>query len=506
MNEEGIDDLDDLNDEIDINVDSISVDSKKKEEKTKEEKNDENGKAEISNQENNKIDKENKVEEKIEKESNGEEEDYGGFEDPNLQSKEGSFRQNNGPQNEQELKEQKENDTNKTSNEKNKKEEIDDNYIDKILSEPDLKKEPQLKKATSHNNNNSENCLSKKNSKCVSDANSHSESQSNSKLDFSEAGYYILKTELENILAKDTFSTPEEISRQNEEMIFYLKKLNDTLTLLVNNSTSQIENIKPVITQDEQKKKMVDVYKREYLRLETRLKQLTDPVYEENLTKNLSSLNLEIAKIENENKNLRISQKQSEIMIDRQSQNVNRAEVELKRLQMDYDNIINQQNLVTEKINKTKITIKDNDAKIKQLNEWQEKLEKIAKEMYDIKEYENVQVEEEKERTLNDKKNALLKKYEVYQKVLKTNNKKYEIEIAKNEKIIFGLEKQKSEMLQKYKGVTGEDYYKANSRKNEKSKSNSKSNLLNVNNPQGNGDNVSFGFGDDEKEQKYEKK
>lgn len=173
---------------------------------------------------------------------------------------------------------------------------------------------------------------------------------------------------------------------------------------------------------------------------------------------------------------------------------------------MDYDNIMYQQNIITEKINKTKTTIKDNDAKIKQLNEWQEKLEKIAKEMYDIKEYENVQVEEEKERTLNEKKNSLLKKYEVYQKVLKTNNKKYEIEIAKNEKIIFGLEKQKSEMLQKYKGVTGEDYYKTNSSNNEKSKSNCKSNLLNVNNPQGNGDNVSFGFGDDEKEQKNEKK
>ena len=126
--------------------------------------------------------------------------------------------------------------------------------------------------------------------------------------------------------------------------------------------------------------------------------------------------------------------------------------------------------------------------------------------MYDIKEYENVQLEEEKEKTLNDKKNALLKKYEVYQKVLKTNNKKYEIEIAKNEKIIFGLEKHKSEMLQKYKGITGEDYYKINSRNNEQSVYNHKSNLLGVNSPQGNGDNVSFGLGDDEKEQKIEKK
>ena len=504
MNEDGIDDLDDLNDEIDINVDSISVDSKKKDTKSKDEKKDNNGNMELSNQENTKVDKDNKVEEK--KESNGEEEeDYGGFEDPNIPSQEGSILQNNGKQNEQDIKKNKLDETNNPPSEKNQKEEIDDNYIDKILSESDLKKEPQLKKKTSHTNK-SEKCLSKKNSKCVSDGNSHSQSQSNSKLDFSEAGYYILKTELENILAKDTFSTPEEISKQNEEMIFYLKKLNDTLTLLVNNSTSQIENIKPVVTQDEQKKKMVDVYKREYLRLETRLKQLTDPVYEENLTKNLNNLNLEIAKIENENKNLRISQKQSEIMIDKQSQNVNRAEVELKRLQMDYDNIISQQNLITEKINKTKITIKDNDAKIKQLNEWQEKLEKIAKEMYDIKEYENVQLEEEKEKTLNDKKNALLKNYEVYQKVLKTNNKKYEIEIAKNEKIIFGLEKHKSEMLQKYKGITGEDYYKTNSRNNEQSVYNHKSNLLGVNNPQGNGDNVSFGLGDDEKEQKIEKK
>ena len=463
MNVDDIDDIDDLNDELDINVDSLSLASKKKDESKDKIKVDE-------------ISKEKKEEE---------DKDYGGFDEGNIQSQEQSLHQTNKESNKELEQKVEESPKEEEKKEEEKKDEpIDDSFLDKIINESKKKQDTITSKKQSE-----EKSISKLSSKHISDVESHGTK------DFSEASYYVLKTELENILAKDTFNSPEEIAKQNEEMIFYLKKLNDTLTLIVNNSTSEIEKVETPLSPDEQKKKLVEVYKREYLRLETRLKQLTDPSYEENLNKSLSNLNLEIAKIENENKTLKISQKQSEILIDRQSQNVNKAEIELKRLQMDYENIINQQKLLSEKINKENNVMKDNDEKIKQLNEWQEKLEKIAKEMYDIKEYENVKDEEEKEKSLNEKKNSLIKKYEVYQKVLKSNNKKYEIEIAKNEKIIFNLEKSKTEVLEKFKKVVGEDYYA--------DKTNNK-NRLNVNNQNNNGDNVSFGLSDNEKDNKKE--
>ena len=283
-----------------------------------------------------------------------------------------------------------------------------------------------------------------------------------SKLEFSEANYYVLKTELETLLAKDTVISLEDISKQNTEMISYLKKLNEILSFIIestqNNNNSRSK--KKLTPQIDQKAKLVDVYKKEYLRLESRVKQLSDPSYEEHLIKTLNNLNTEISKIEKQNKLLQQNQKQNEIKIDKQTQNVTKAEKELKRLQTDYENIINQQTLLEEKVNKNKNIIHLNNSKINELNEWQQKLEKIAKGMYDIQEYENVDLEEEKERQLMEKRNALLKKQEIYKKVLKTNKRKYEIEIAKNERIIFDLEKSKADLLQKYKLVVGKNYYK----------------------------------------------
>ena len=73
--------------------------------------------------------------------------------------------------------------------------------------------------------------------------------------------------------------------------------------------------------------------------------------------------------------------------------------------------------------------IQENYARITQLNEWQQKLEKIAKEMYDIQEYENIQLEEQKEGEIEKIKENLMKKIEIYEKVMKSNKNKYESEI-----------------------------------------------------------------------------
>ena len=282
-----------------------------------------------------------------------------------------------------------------------------------------------------------------------------------SKVEIAEANYYVLKTELEKLLEKDEFDSIEEISNQNEEMINYLSKLSSTLSTLVDNSTKE-KNDK-INNKNEQKEKqenkIIEVYKREYLRLENRLKQLTSPVYKEGLKRELQNLDNEIQKKESQNKKLKAYQRQSELLIEKQSKNLGREQFELKRLKMDLNNINSQKILVMEKIKKNNNIIQENYARITQLNEWQQKLEKIAKEMYDIQEYENIQLEEQKEGEIEKIKENLMKKIEIYEKVMKSNKNKYESEISRNEKTIFNLEQRKLELIQNYRAVIGEEAF-----------------------------------------------
>jgi hypothetical protein len=282
-----------------------------------------------------------------------------------------------------------------------------------------------------------------------------------SKVEIAEANYYVLKTELEKLLEKDEFDSIEEISNQNEEMINYLSKLSSTLSTLVDNSTKEKnDKINNKNAQKEkQENKIIEVYKREYLRLENRLKQLTSPLYKEGLKRELQNLDNEIQKKESQNKKLKAYQRQSELLIEKQSKNLGREQFELKRLKMDLNNINSQKILVMEKIKKNNNIIQENYARITQLNEWQQKLEKIAKEMYDIQEYENIQLEEQKEGEIEKIKENLMKKIEIYEKVMKSNKNKYESEISRNEKTIFNLEQRKLELIQNYRAVIGEEAF-----------------------------------------------
>ena len=363
----------------------------------------------------------------------------------------------------------------------------EDNIIDKLLNSSERNEKKKEENKNNENNNNIDNNNKdqnnndmKKNLIGYEEGNSISTIKTNktpnnnkviiekevinqplSKIEIAEANYYVLKTELEKILEKDEFDSVEEISNQNEEMINYLSKLSTTLSTLVDNSTKEkndkIKNKNE--KKEKQENKIIEVYKREYLRLENRLKQLTSPLYKEGLKRELQNLDNEIQKKESQNKKLKAYQRQSELLIEKQSKNLGREQFELKRLKMDLNNINSQKILVLEKIKKNNNIIQENYARITQLNEWQQKLEKIAKEMYDIQEYENIQLEEEKEGEIEKIKENLMKKIEIYEKVMKSNKNKYESEISRNEKTIFNLEQRKLELIQNYREVIGEEAF-----------------------------------------------
>ena len=63
---------------------------------------------------------------------------------------------------------------------------------------------------------------------------------------------------------------------------------------------------------------------------------------------------------------------------------------------MDYDKTIRENEKLSKKIEEYKNKEIENENKIKQLQEFVDKLHTIAKDMYNITDYENVKIEEKK--------------------------------------------------------------------------------------------------------------
>jgi hypothetical protein len=286
-----------------------------------------------------------------------------------------------------------------------------------------------------------------------------------------EKNYYELKKEIES-LTKETITIDEtsseskieyisKVSKKNLDLIRYLDKMNGIINSLIDSSRVPVRNPnfsrkfhhKPPATVN-QNSKLLDVYKKEFSKLEERLKQISDPKYEENLEETSNDLNNQINFYEQENKKLKLSQKQSEVIFDRHFKNNSVVNNDLKQNNQDYENMKRLNEMVLEKVQKNKLQISENDNRINELNEWHKKLESIAKDMYGIKDYENVKEEEKSEKKIQEKKQNLKKKLEVVEKVINTNKKKYESEISRNEKSIFNLEKSKVELMKMLKEKT----------------------------------------------------
>jgi hypothetical protein len=292
-----------------------------------------------------------------------------------------------------------------------------------------------------------------------------------SRKQIAEKNYYGLKKEIENI-TMETISMDEvskenktdyvsKISKKNSDLIRYLDKMNAIINSLIDSSRVPVRNpnfsrkihhkAPSTVTQNS---KLLDVYKKEFSKLEERLKQISDPKYEENLDETLLDLNNQINYFEQDNKKLKLSQKQSEVLIDRHFKNNVVVNNDLKQNNQDYENMKRLNEIVLEKVQKNKVQISENDNRINELNEWHKKLESIAKDMYGIKEYENVKEEEKSEKKNQEKRQILKKKLEVVEKVIHSNKKKYESEISRNEKFIFNLEKSKVELMKMLKEKT----------------------------------------------------
>jgi hypothetical protein len=287
-----------------------------------------------------------------------------------------------------------------------------------------------------------------------------------------EDNYYLMKNELENILSKVEFNSVKEVSAQNEKLGDYISKLNSVIKAIIKIFPKGEELLAEKIiknkrfdkekeTKEEREKKIVGIYRREYLNLENKYQLINDPLYKESLLLKLNNLEKEYEQLVEENNILREEQKKNEISIERKTRNITKEKNEVKRMEMDIDNIKSQINLIQKKVNKNKITIIENNKRINQYVEREKNLDYIAKEKYGIKEYEDIHINEENKIKMNEDKNNLLRKIEIYEKGIETNKNKYEREIRINEKIINGLENEKRNLIYHYKELIGEEKFQS---------------------------------------------
>ena len=308
-----------------------------------------------------------------------------------------------------------------------------------------------------------------------------------SKLEKAEDKYYELKKEIEDkIFANshdDTYLTsdlnnPSTVSRKNKEMITYLEKLNNVLTEIIENTkitnkqnarlrrANQQQSNEQLMQEQEQlndnSQKLIIAYKKEYLNLEAKLNKVSKNNYAINLEQELKDIENEINRLHSENKKLQNEQKLNDIVLSKLNKGDNKSEIELKRLAMDHDSLKRQKITLENKLKQKKQVYNDNGVKITNLNDFQEKLENIAKDMYNITQFENVKNEEKNQKRKEKIKQNLIYKIGILQKAVSTNQKKYNVELKQNIKKINEMKGNKQLVIENYiksGGVYQDDKY-----------------------------------------------
>ena len=352
-----------------------------------------------------------------------------------------------------------EKDNNNVDNEKYNNIEENDNIINDNNNYQSLKEESDKEKINEKNENDIEIDKEKELIK-----------NSSSMMQLIEDNYYLTKNELETILSKLEFNNVKEITYQNKQLIDYISKLNSIMSAinkifpkgekLLSEKISKYKKInREKETKEDKEKKIVGIYRREYLRLENKYQLIKDPAYKESLLFQLDKLQKEYEQLYQENSILREEQRKSEISIERKTRNSTKEKTEVKRIEMDIDNIRSQINLIQKKVDRNKITIIENNKKINQYVEREKNLDYIAKEKYGIKEYQDIRLNQENKIKMMESKNNLIRKIEIYEKGIETNKNKYEREIRENETIINDLENEKLNLIYHYKELIGDEEF-----------------------------------------------
>jgi hypothetical protein len=321
---------------------------------------------------------------------------------------------------------------------------------------------------TDINNNNTNNTKQQQQPHCITQTQTNTTPSLHihkpvpkSKLQKAEDKYFSLKAEIHSNIFSSSSTTPPS----NIQMLSYLEKLNTVLseiitnTKLTNKQNARLRRAQQdavptaMIDQDQlndNNQKLIIVYKKQYSLLKAKLSRITKENFLLNLEQERKAIDNELNALHAETKKLQNEQKLNDITLSKITKGTNKSEIELKRLVMDYESLKRQKTSIVNKLNNKKQLYEDNDIKITQLNEFHERLESIAKDMYHITEYGNVKDKEMNVQKKEKYRKNLIYKINILDKAIISNQKRFVSESKQNIKKIMELRIQKEMMIEKY--------------------------------------------------------
>ena len=295
---------------------------------------------------------------------------------------------------------------------------------------------------------------------------------SHSKMQKAVDSYNKIKKQINKIILNKPPENYKESSKKIGIMLDNMNKLNDILTIIIDNgrifsnkklynneNKNKINDKKKDITEElkrknksieESNKKLINMYKKEYEKIKERFEQVTSENYVENKKKAIEELNMKIELLEKDNKSLKRDQQISGSLLKKEIKGdsiTNHIKEKMNECEK-YNNIYNN---LLKKIEIGNQVEKDNELIIKNLQERENKLEAMAKEMYGIYVFENVKNLEKKEEKKKLEMEKIKKQIEIMDKALLSNKRKYENEYRTNEYYIQNLHSSKEELLTIFK-------------------------------------------------------
>ena len=274
-----------------------------------------------------------------------------------------------------------------------------------------------------------------------------------------EQSYLKIKNEINIITNTSKESDITELSKENSKMLIILNKLNEIMTQFTKDVPMNKRYIKKKLNNNNDVNiriqannyKILNQYRNEYNYLDNKIKTLNDPSHKDYLIQEKELLKEEIESLENEVNNLKKIEEINNVLIEKNLKNPYLQKMLLNRVELDYYNLEHSYNLLKKNSEKNKARIEENDIKIKELLELKERLDKMAKELYNITEYLDVKELEIKKDEDNKKLNRLRKNYNITINALESLKRKYiqGVKNSENERIL--KEKKKTKFRKRIK-------------------------------------------------------
>ena len=202
----------------------------------------------------------------------------------------------------------------------------------------------------------------------------------------------------------------------------------------------------------ENSEKLIALYQKQYNKITERLAKVKSDEYINKLNSSISNINKEISKYEKEN----IELKKAQIIFENSLKNKNNIKTSQSmennlQIKLDLCNKIQNEYLKTsKKIENNKEEIQNNSEKINILNQKCQNLKKMAKDMYDIEQFDTVEKIKKKSKEKKEKIQRKIREYEINIHSMKANLNKLITKFQENKKIIDIMEQEKNMLIENY--------------------------------------------------------